>query len=178
MRPPSAWSTVGTPAIVTTKSTKATSHTILGAICAMGVVDIELRVIEKRKHRKIEGGRKRKQTPDPKRLKGITTRHYLDEMDKNLLVNLASSPRVALKPTETVHDKSQVPYLTKPYSMVLAVIVLLTYAIGGTFSFMDKHGLVGLLQHYDRQDHTVGLCKVWNLAFIVNSLRRLERHPW
>ncbi|KAI9487121.1 MAG: hypothetical protein EXX96DRAFT_646828 [Benjaminiella poitrasii] len=87
MRPPSAWSTVGTPAIVTTKSTKATSHTILGAICAMGVVDIELRVIEKRKHRKIEGGRKRKQTPDPKRLKGITTRHYLDEMDKNLLVN-------------------------------------------------------------------------------------------
>ncbi|KAI8641033.1 hypothetical protein BD408DRAFT_368861, partial [Parasitella parasitica] len=36
MRPPSAWSTVGTPAIVETKSTKATSHTILGAISAMG----------------------------------------------------------------------------------------------------------------------------------------------
>lgn len=49
MRPPSAWSIVGTPAIVETKSTKVTSHTILGAISAMGVVDIELRVAEKPK---------------------------------------------------------------------------------------------------------------------------------
>jgi hypothetical protein len=94
MRPPSAWSTVGTPAIVTTKSTRATSHTILGAISAMGVVDIELRVAEKPKHRKIEGGRKRKQTSDTKRAKGTTTGHYLnfirktlDEMDKNPLMN-------------------------------------------------------------------------------------------
>lgn len=94
MRPPSAWSTVGTPAIVTTRSTKATSYTILGAICAMGVVDIELRVTEKPKQRKIEGGRTQKQTPDPKRPKGITIGHYLnfirktlDEMDKNPLVN-------------------------------------------------------------------------------------------
>ncbi|EIE83364.1 hypothetical protein G6F46_012590 [Rhizopus delemar] len=94
MRPPSAWSTVGTPAMVTTKSTTATSHTILGAISAMGVVDIELRVAEKPKHRKIESGRKRKQTSDTKRAKGTTTGHYLnfirkslDEMDKNPLMD-------------------------------------------------------------------------------------------
>lgn len=66
MRPPSAWSTVGTPAIVETKSTKATSHTILGAISAMGaVVDIELRVAEKPKQRRIDGvRRKRKYIPN------------------------------------------------------------------------------------------------------------------
>ncbi|KAI8990356.1 hypothetical protein BDB01DRAFT_833370 [Pilobolus umbonatus] len=49
MRSPSAWFTVGTPAIVETKSAKATSHTISGAIGAIGVVDIELRVAEKPK---------------------------------------------------------------------------------------------------------------------------------
>jgi transposase len=95
MRPPSAWSTVGTPAIVETKSTKATSHTILGAISAMGVVDIELRVAEKPKQRRIDGvGRKRKHTPNVKKSKGTTTGHYLnfirktlDEMDKNPLMN-------------------------------------------------------------------------------------------
>lgn len=67
MRPPSAWSTAGTPAVVETKSTKATSHTILGAISAIGAVDIELRVAVKPKQRKIDGGRKRKQTPNIKK---------------------------------------------------------------------------------------------------------------
>ena len=36
MRPPSAWSTVGTPTIVETKLTKATLETMLSAISAMG----------------------------------------------------------------------------------------------------------------------------------------------
>lgn len=66
MRPPSAWSTVITPAIVET-------HKILGAISAMGVVvvvDIELRVAEKPKQRRIGGvGRKRKHTPNIKKQK-------------------------------------------------------------------------------------------------------------
>ncbi len=95
MRPPSAWSTVGTPAIVETKSTKATSHTILGAISAIGVVDTELRVAEKPKQRRIDGvGRKRKHTPNVKKSKGTTTGHYLNfirktlnEMDKTPLMN-------------------------------------------------------------------------------------------
>ncbi|CEG73278.1 hypothetical protein RMATCC62417_08689 [Rhizopus microsporus] len=93
MRSPSAWSTVGTPAIVKTKSTRAIYHTILGAISALEVVDIELRVAEKPKQRKVEGGRKRKQTSDTKRAKGTTIGHYLnfirktlDEMDKNPLM--------------------------------------------------------------------------------------------
>ncbi|KAG1499318.1 hypothetical protein G6F47_010792 [Rhizopus delemar] len=84
MRPPSAWSTVGIPAIVETKSTKATSHTILGAISAMGVVDIELRVAEKPKQRRIDGvGRKRKHTPNVKKSKGTTAGHYLNFIQKN-----------------------------------------------------------------------------------------------
>lgn len=49
MRPPSAWSTVGTPAIIETKSTKATSYTILCVISAIGVVDIELKSCRKAK---------------------------------------------------------------------------------------------------------------------------------
>ncbi|KAG1154276.1 hypothetical protein G6F37_009600 [Rhizopus arrhizus] len=67
MRPPSAWSTVITPAIVET-------HTILGAISAMGVVvvvDIELRVAEKPKQRHY--------------LNFI--RKTLNEMDKTPLMN-------------------------------------------------------------------------------------------
>ncbi|OAD74850.1 hypothetical protein PHYBLDRAFT_144210 [Phycomyces blakesleeanus NRRL 1555(-)] len=68
MRPPSAWSKVGTPAIVETKSTKGDSHSILGAISSIGVVDIELRVTEKPKQCKVDGvERKRKQTSNPKR---------------------------------------------------------------------------------------------------------------
>ena len=35
MRSPSAWSTVDTPAIVKTKSTRAISHTILGALSVL-----------------------------------------------------------------------------------------------------------------------------------------------
>ncbi|KAG0758276.1 hypothetical protein G6F57_008732 [Rhizopus arrhizus] len=74
MRSPSAWSTVG-------------------AISVLGVLDIELRVAEKPKQRKVEGGRKRKQTSDTKRAKGTKTGYYLnfirktlDEMDKNPLM--------------------------------------------------------------------------------------------
>ncbi|RCH79156.1 hypothetical protein CU098_006738, partial [Rhizopus stolonifer] len=47
---PPAWLTVRTSVIVTTKSTRATSHAILDAITAMGVVDIELRIAEKPKY--------------------------------------------------------------------------------------------------------------------------------
>lgn len=44
MRPTTARSTKGTPAIVTTPSARAVSHTILGVISAMGVVNIKIRV--------------------------------------------------------------------------------------------------------------------------------------
>jgi hypothetical protein len=95
MLPPSSWFVVGTPTIVETKTTKATSHIILGAISAIEVVDNELRVAEKPKQRRIDGvGRKKKQTPNLKQLKGIRTGHYLNfirkslnEMDKSPLMN-------------------------------------------------------------------------------------------
>ncbi|KAG1489538.1 hypothetical protein G6F49_012200 [Rhizopus delemar] len=73
MRPSSAWSTVA----------------------QWEVVDIELRVAEKPKQRRIDGvGRKRKHTPNVKKSKGTTTGHYLNfirktlnEMDKTPLMN-------------------------------------------------------------------------------------------
>jgi hypothetical protein len=43
-RPSTARSARGTPSVVITPTTKAVSHTILGAISAMGVVKIELRI--------------------------------------------------------------------------------------------------------------------------------------
>lgn len=64
----------GTPAIVTTPTIRAVSHTFLGAISAMGVVNIEFRLPNsKPKGIKADGSRKRKQ-PQPKKSmsKGIS----------------------------------------------------------------------------------------------------------
>lgn len=44
MKPPTARSARGTPAIVTSPSARAISHTILGAISVCGVVNMEIRV--------------------------------------------------------------------------------------------------------------------------------------
>ncbi|KAL9538562.1 hypothetical protein MBANPS3_010839 [Mucor bainieri] len=79
MRPSTARSAKGTPAIVTTPSTCAASHTILGAISAMGVVNIEVRLSNlKPKRIKADGSRKRKQ-PQPKKpaSKGTITGHHM-----------------------------------------------------------------------------------------------------
>ncbi|RCH85997.1 hypothetical protein CU098_005278 [Rhizopus stolonifer] len=43
MRPPGGWSAKGTPAIVTTPSNRAESHTILGVVSAKYVASMELR---------------------------------------------------------------------------------------------------------------------------------------
>ncbi|KAG1096685.1 hypothetical protein G6F42_018321 [Rhizopus arrhizus] len=67
MRPSTARSAKGTPAIFTTPSTHAVSHTILGAISAMGVVNIEIGLHNlKPKRIRVDGSRKRKQ-PQPKK---------------------------------------------------------------------------------------------------------------
>ncbi|OAC99616.1 hypothetical protein MUCCIDRAFT_167033 [Mucor lusitanicus CBS 277.49] len=72
MRPATARSASGTPAIVTTPSTRAVSHTILGAISAMGVVNIEIRLPNmKPKKIKVDGARKRKQPQSKKALNPI-----------------------------------------------------------------------------------------------------------
>lgn len=54
VRPPLAWSVVGTLAIVSTEPTRATSHMVLDDIDAMGVVGIESKIAKKPKHRKSE----------------------------------------------------------------------------------------------------------------------------
>jgi len=79
MRPSTARSAKGTPAIFTTPSTHAVSHTILGAISAMGVVNIEIGLHNlKPKRIRVDGSRKRKQ-PQPKKpaSKGTATGHYM-----------------------------------------------------------------------------------------------------
>ncbi|CEP10862.1 hypothetical protein [Parasitella parasitica] len=78
-RPATARSASGTPSIVTTPSTRSVSHTIVGAISAMGVVNIEIRLPNmKPKKIKVDGARKRKQ-PQPKKAvsKGTVTGHYM-----------------------------------------------------------------------------------------------------
>ncbi|KAG0939761.1 hypothetical protein G6F57_005649 [Rhizopus arrhizus] len=90
MRPPTARSARGTPVIITTPTTRAISHTILGAICPMGVVNMEIRVPLKSKRIKVAGSRKRKSPAAKKPATGGTNSgHYdrfmnltLDEMDK------------------------------------------------------------------------------------------------
>lgn len=86
MRPSTARSAKGTPAIVTTPSTRAMSHTILGAISAMGVVNIKIRLPNlKLKWIKVDGFCKRKQ-PQPKKpaSKDTVTGHYILFLQKTM----------------------------------------------------------------------------------------------
>lgn len=81
-----ARSTKGTPAIITTPTTRAVSHTILGAISATDVVNIEIRLPNvKPKKIKVDGSRKKKQ-PQPKKavLKGTVTGHYMLFLQKTM----------------------------------------------------------------------------------------------
>ncbi|CEP16685.1 hypothetical protein [Parasitella parasitica] len=79
MRPSTARYAKGTPAIVTTPSTRAVSHTILGAISAMDVVNIEIRLSDSKPKRiKADGSRKRKQRqPRKPASKGTITGHHM-----------------------------------------------------------------------------------------------------
>ncbi|KAG2215958.1 hypothetical protein INT45_010102 [Circinella minor] len=89
MRQPYARSISGMPAIVETPTTRAISHTILGAISANDVIAIEIREPMKSKKLKVYSSKRRKQPQVKKTHKGIVTGHYmkfisktLDEMDK------------------------------------------------------------------------------------------------
>ncbi|GAN04370.1 conserved hypothetical protein, partial [Mucor ambiguus] len=84
-----AWSKVGTRAVVKIPKTRAKTTTILGATCALGVVDIKVRrpqVMPTSKKRKTAGSSGQAQTQS----KGTVTGHYfnfisdiMDEMDKH-----------------------------------------------------------------------------------------------
>ncbi|KAI9273465.1 hypothetical protein EDC94DRAFT_510803, partial [Helicostylum pulchrum] len=60
MRGLTARSAKGTPAAVVAPTTRAISHTILGAVSALGVVNLEVRVPIAPKRIKVDGAKKRK----------------------------------------------------------------------------------------------------------------------
>lgn len=72
-----AWAPKGKKAVVATPVTKAPSHSIIGAISAIGVVNISMRVPKAPpKIRKIQGGRKKKGCSWCCFKKRRTKRHY------------------------------------------------------------------------------------------------------
>ncbi|KAI9249562.1 hypothetical protein EDC94DRAFT_589102 [Helicostylum pulchrum] len=92
IRPSTGRSARGTPAVVITPSTKAISHTILGAISAMGVINIEIRVPVPPKKIKVVGSRKRKSTAVKKPSFGGTNSVFSNEGSWVIfVVNLTNS---------------------------------------------------------------------------------------
>ncbi|GAA5809157.1 hypothetical protein MFLAVUS_002562 [Mucor flavus] len=85
MRGLTARSTKGTPAVVVTPTTRAISHTILGAVSASGVVNLEVRVPIAPKRIKVDGARKRKKAETKKIPKGTVTGHYMRFVYKTML---------------------------------------------------------------------------------------------
>ncbi|KAG1048041.1 hypothetical protein G6F43_009546 [Rhizopus delemar] len=88
MRPSGGWSEKGTPAIVTTPSTRAISHTVLGVISARFIVSMELRNPQEEwsKRIKIDYGNRKRKAPDGKKKKpaskGTVAGHYLKFLGK------------------------------------------------------------------------------------------------
>lgn len=84
MRSPFVRSMRGAPAIVETPTTRAITHTVLGAITAKDVIALEIREPLKPKKIKIAGGRKRKAPAGKKTTKGTVTGHYMRFISKTL----------------------------------------------------------------------------------------------
>ncbi|CAO3698202.1 unnamed protein product [Rhizopus stolonifer] len=86
MRPPSGWSLKGKPAITATPTSRAVSHTVLGAITAKFVVAMEFRNPQETSKRiKIDFNNcKRKASAQKKKStsKGTVTGHYLKFLEK------------------------------------------------------------------------------------------------
>ncbi|EIE85106.1 hypothetical protein RO3G_09816 [Rhizopus delemar RA 99-880] len=82
MRPSGGWSEKGTPAIVTTPSTRAISHTVLGAISARFIVSMELRSPQEEwsKRIKIDYGNRKRKAPDVMDNAPIHTAKEIDEL--------------------------------------------------------------------------------------------------
>ncbi|KAG2209301.1 hypothetical protein INT46_003970 [Mucor plumbeus] len=81
-----AWSARVEPATVETPSGRATSHTVLGTISSVGVVNVSMREPGNVKRRKVAGATKRKAPSDKISMpKGTTGAHYMhfiiDTMD-------------------------------------------------------------------------------------------------
>ncbi|GAA5811561.1 hypothetical protein MFLAVUS_004999 [Mucor flavus] len=88
MRSSRAWAPKGKEAVVLRPLTKAPSHSIIGAISSIGVINLSIRVPKAPpKIRKIQGGKKRKVPEGISRKdepKGTTTGHYLKFINDTL----------------------------------------------------------------------------------------------
>lgn len=80
MKPSRAWAPRGQMAVTTSPTTRAPSHTIIGAISTVGVINLSIRVPKQPpKVRKVQGGKKRKNpaVSNDDGPKGTTAGHYL-----------------------------------------------------------------------------------------------------
>lgn len=85
MRRSRGWSKRGTQAIVTVPSARGVSHTIIGAISALGVVNLSMRESGNTKKRKVVGATKRKAPEDRLSVpKGTTGGHYLQFLNDTM----------------------------------------------------------------------------------------------
>lgn len=89
MRPSGRWAEKGKPAIVTTLSTRAVSHTILGSISSKFVVSMEFRNPQEEwsKRIKIDFYNRKRKTPSSNKksvLRGTVTGHYLVFLEKTM----------------------------------------------------------------------------------------------
>ncbi|KAG2191411.1 hypothetical protein INT47_012674 [Mucor saturninus] len=85
MRRSRGWSQRGTEAIITTPSARGVSHTVIGAISAIGVVNLSMRESGNVKRRKVVGATKRKAPEDKLSVpKGTTGGHYLQFLNDTM----------------------------------------------------------------------------------------------
>ncbi|CEP19424.1 hypothetical protein [Parasitella parasitica] len=81
MKPSRAWAPRGQMAVTTIPTARAPSHTIIGAISTVGVINLSIRLPKQPpKIRKVQGGKRRKNpvvSKDDDGPKGTTAGHYL-----------------------------------------------------------------------------------------------------
>lgn len=139
------WSKRGTQAIVTVQSARGVSHTIIGAISALGVVNLSMRESGNTKKRKVVGATKRKAPEDRLSVpKGTTGGHYLqflnDTMDimddfpemKGYCIIIENAPIHVPKLIDPVITKrGYTPIYLPPYSPELNPIEQFWAAVKG-----------------------------------------------
>ncbi|KAG1167496.1 hypothetical protein G6F36_012526 [Rhizopus arrhizus] len=136
MRRSRGWSPRGSKSITETPSTKATSHSVLGTISAIGVVNMKLRESGNLKRRKAVGATKRKAPEDQLSVpKGTIGEHYLqfisDTMDimdgfsemKDYFIIMDNAPiHVPEIIDPIIIQRGYIPVYLPPYSPELNLI--------------------------------------------------------
>ncbi|CAO3684171.1 unnamed protein product [Rhizopus stolonifer] len=85
MRRSCSWSASGKIVTTTTPSTKATSHSVFGAISVIGVVNLSMREAGNIKKRRVVGAKRRKGPEDKLTVSsGTTDEHYLQFLNDTM----------------------------------------------------------------------------------------------